>query len=83
MNPLMGRSNVGRVCVVALLALLSCLLAAHDARAEGVGQVLTSKSISAATVALIDPESGTSAGGSNHAYPVSSQKWLFMGAKKV
>ena len=49
-----------------LLGFCALLVAssAHLARAEGVGQVLTSKSIPPATVALIDPESGTSSGGS-------------------
>jgi hypothetical protein len=41
----------------------SLLVGARAARADGVAQVLTSKTIPAATIAVIDPESGTSSGG--------------------
>jgi len=42
---------------------LAVTLASGRARADGVAQVLTSKSIPPATVAVIDPETGTSMGG--------------------
>lgn len=44
-------------------AILVWDLLAGSARADNVGQIQTGKRISAATVAVIDPESGTSSGG--------------------
>jgi MYXO-CTERM domain-containing protein len=46
-----------------LLGLALMLTVAGRARADGVAQVLTNKTLPPATVALIDPESGTSSGG--------------------
>ena len=46
-----------------MLGLALIVSAAGRARADGVAQVLTNKTLPAATVALIDPESGTSSGG--------------------
>jgi hypothetical protein len=54
-----------RLTAFPLLALICGLaLFTSDARGEGVAQVMTSKSLPEATVAVIDPETGTSSGGS-------------------
>src|SRR5262245_19471577 len=45
------------------VTLAATLASSRAARADGVAQVLTSKTIPPATVAVIDPESGTSSGG--------------------
>ncbi len=52
------RSRLALLCVVSGFTLL-----ATTARGDGVAFVMTSKSIPEATIAVIDPESGTSAGG--------------------
>jgi hypothetical protein len=57
------RSPVLRTLFVAATLLGALGGLQSDAHAEGVGAVMTSKSIPAATVALIDPESGSSSGG--------------------
>ena len=59
-----GSSVRAQSLTLGLIVVCLSLAPSRDASAEGVGQVLTSKSIPAATVALIDPESGTSSGGS-------------------
>ncbi len=48
---------------LAVSAAIICLMTGRDTRGIGTAQVQTSKSIPEATVALIDPESGTSMGG--------------------
>src|SRR5262245_13138627 len=45
------------------VTLAATLASSRAARADGVAQVLTSKTIPPATVAVIDPETGTSSGG--------------------
>src|SRR5689334_13325366 len=47
----------------AAVVFVGVMIAGGRPRADGVAQVLTSKSLPPATVALIDPESGTSSGG--------------------
>ena len=58
-----GRAGGARLAFVAVGLGACVFVAAGAARADGVAQVLTSKTIPAATVAVIDPESGTSMGG--------------------
>jgi len=58
--PIKGLARLGSSS--AIIVALSMFITS-DARGDGVAQVMTSKSIPQATVAVIDPESGTSAGG--------------------
>src|SRR3954447_10237220 len=53
-----SRRGLTSLCALAFLS-----LGGRPALADGVAQILTSKTIPAATVAVIDPESGTSSGG--------------------
>jgi hypothetical protein len=60
-----ARIELTRKSFAALAAVIAAALLvarAPAARADGVAQVMTSKSLPAATVAVIDPESGTSSG---------------------
>src|SRR5688572_3006602 len=54
---------MNRMKVVSFV-LLASTLGAGVARADGVGQIMTAKALPEATIQVIDPESGTSGGGS-------------------
>ena len=54
--------RTSRLLLGLLAAVVAVVATAARARADGVAQVMTSKSLPAATVAVIDPESGTSQG---------------------
>ncbi len=60
MRALIPRS---RIIIPGAIALAAFLSPGDAARADGVAQVLSNKTLPAATVALIDPETGTSSGG--------------------
>ena len=53
-----------RLGVPALLLAVSAMMASDDAHGVGVAQVMKAKSLPPATVAVIDPETGTSSGSS-------------------
>ena len=60
-----GSKRGRRLAVSSIVAVVLSFGIASDAFGDGVGLVTVNKSIPASTVAVIDPESGTSSGGSS------------------
>src|SRR5687768_7844219 len=62
MQPSRGRSALRAIAMLGVAAI--CSMDVGHARGDGVAGLMISKSIPEATVAVIDPESGTSSGSS-------------------
>ena len=60
---MLNRTNVWRSRIIGIAVIATAVGVAGHARGDGVALVTVSKSIPPATVAIIDPESGTSSGG--------------------